>query len=343
MDFGHFKLSGFGYGSGNICFGGGGQEGGGGGTNTTVQKSDPWEGQQPYLKTGFSEAEKLYNRTGPTYFQGDTFVPFSPETNVALQMQTNRALNGSPVQDAATDELTRTLQGDYLSPVASIYNTPTMQASNQLTNDTINGKYLYGGQGFDAAYNAAANKILPQVDSTFERAGRTGSGLAAQAQTSALGDAFANLYGQERNNQTQAQGLALAQTNSLAGEFAKERENQLRSMFFAPTIANQDYQDISNLAQVGSQKESLSQQQLNDTINRYNYSQNLPQAKLADYMNTIQGNYGGTTSSLSNSSMSEPSYSNDFASGLGGVLSIASMFGGGGLFGGGGGLLGGLF
>ena len=35
--------------------------GGGGGQNTqTVQKADPWEGQQPFLKTGFQAADATF-------------------------------------------------------------------------------------------------------------------------------------------------------------------------------------------------------------------------------------------------------------------------------------------
>jgi hypothetical protein len=315
---------------GGIAFGGGGGNEGGGGTTNTVQKADPWEGQQPYLTYGFEQAKNQYSSASPTYFPNSTIAPNSNETNLAMGMQANRAVQGSPIQTAATNELTRTLGGEYLAPIASQYNSPQMQAANKLNTDTLNGNYLYGGQGFNAAVDAATRKILPQVNSSFERAGRTGSGLAAQAQTQAIADAFAGQYGQERNNQLQAGGLALAGTNSMAQQLASERENQLRSMFFAPTIANQDYQDISKLSEVGSQKDSLAQNQLNEQINRYNYGQNLPQAKLQDYMNMIQGNYGGTTSSLSNTTSREPSYSNDFGSAMGGLLSIAGLFGGGG-------------
>jgi hypothetical protein len=51
----------------SVCnFSGGG---GGGGTQTTVQKSDPWSGQQPYLSQQFAEAQKLYQNKTPQYNQ----------------------------------------------------------------------------------------------------------------------------------------------------------------------------------------------------------------------------------------------------------------------------------
>jgi hypothetical protein len=259
-------------------------------SSQTIQKSDPWAPQQPYLKTGFKEAQNLLEAPTPKYYPGTTIPSFSPETQTALGMQTNRALSGSPVTNAANNQLTSTLNGDY----------------------------LYGGQGFNAAFDAAAHKILPQVNSQFEGAGRTGSGLAATAQTQALGDAFASQYG-------------------------NERENQMRSMLFAPSMANQDYTDISKLAEVGAQREDLSGQQMGEQKARYDYNQNARAAQVADYLNMIQGNYGGTTTS--NTTQSAPS-NGGFLGALGGLFQGgygASMSGINPFLGAGLGLLGGLF
>jgi hypothetical protein len=237
-------------------------------TTTTVQKADPWSGQQGYLTDVFSKAQSQFNDPGPSYYPDSTVVPFSPETEAALSMQTNRALAGSPLETSAKNQLS----------------------------DTLNGNYLYGGDGFNAAYNAASNRIIPQVNSMFANSGRTGSGLAQTAMTQALGDSFANLYG-------------------------NERENQMRAAVVAPQMANQDYADISKLADVGAQREELSSEQLQDLINRYNYNQNLPNAKLQQYSNLVQGSYGGTTTGQATS----PLYRGSAAAGLlGGALGGAS-------------------
>lgn len=63
----------------------GGGKGSSGGSTTTVQKADPWEGQQPYLVGGihingvpiagtFYEANKLYQngQLAPEYYPGQT-------------------------------------------------------------------------------------------------------------------------------------------------------------------------------------------------------------------------------------------------------------------------------
>lgn len=208
---------------------------------TTVQKSEPWDAQKGFLQKVFSEADKLYNSPGPDYYPGNTVVSFSPETNKALEMQYNRALNGSPTHNASVDQLMSTLRGDY----------------------------LYGGEGFNKAVDAASRKILPQIDSTFERAGRTGSGLAQIAKAQAISDAFAGQYGQER-------------------------QNQLRSMLFAPQVANQDYIDIDRLSNVGERKERQLEEELAAAIEKYNFDQNKQRNKLAEFKDFIEGSYGGT-------------------------------------------------
>jgi hypothetical protein len=383
-----------------IAYCGGAPSGGGGGgtqTTQTVEKADPWEGQQPYLTRGFAEAEKMFlDQPAPAFYPGSTVVPYSAETNLAIERQKNRAINGSPIQQSGTSQLTQTLSGDYLNNIGNIYynplqqgvqdnvitpltgdsylnqmndlytNAPLSSAGNSELLNNINGNYLYGGDGFNAALQAAQNQITPQIDSAFERAGRTGSGLAQEAKTRAFADAFASQYGQERQNQlnamqmgqgatnAQAQGIGQARqaqlqagqlgqqgTQLLMDNLSKERENQIRSMLFAPQMASLDYQDISKLAEVGAQKEQLSQEQLADEIARYDYGQNARQAQLAKYMNLVQGNYGGESYGTSTSNL-------DGGGGGGGGMGAMGMlapllfggFGGGGLLGG---LFGGLF
>jgi hypothetical protein len=290
-------------------------------------------------------------------------------------MQTSRAINGSPIQTAGTNQLSDTLSGTYLnaardqydnSPLTNDINNlalaptlrgdyvknapgmywsaPAAQGVNNFTGSTLNGDYLYGGQGFNAAVDAAGRKIIPQVQSAFEKSGRTNSGLAQTAMTQALSDSFAQQYGQERQNQLQAAQLGntsndsylqtiarerqnqlqAAQTANTSNQsyldmLSKERENQIRSMLFAPQMASLDYQDYSKLGEVGSQRETLDQQKLADQIARWDYQQNAARNSAAGYMNLIQGNYGGQTVGTSNS---------DVASGGGGGMNIMGGVGG---------------
>lgn len=87
---------------------------------------------------------------------------------------------------------------------------------------TVQGDYLYGGSGFDAYMEAAQNKIQPMVQGAFNQAGRLNSGLTEVANTQALADSFAQLYGQERGRQQGALAMApqMAQFGASPGELA---------------------------------------------------------------------------------------------------------------------------
>lgn len=175
----------------------------GGGGNTTIQNTDPWKGQQPYLQKGFEGAEQgILNQPG----QG--VVPFSPETQYSLYQTGNRALEGSPLLPAAQQQAMSTLGGDYMS----------------------------GGPGFDAYADSAWNAIRPQTDSMFASGGRFGSPLHAEALGRGFGRAMAPLYGDERNRQMQtmmgAPGLAQADYADMGmlGNVGAAREGQQQTI-----------------------------------------------------------------------------------------------------------------
>jgi hypothetical protein len=189
-----------------------------GGTQTTVQKADPWEGQQPYLKTGFAEAQKRMLDFTPTYFPGNTVVPYSPETQAAMDLTAQRAISGSPITSASRDELTRTLSGDY----------------------------LYGNPGYDRAVQAAMDKAMPGINSQFALAGRYGSGLNQEAMARAFGDAFADQYANERTNQMRAMMFAPQVAESEYSDFGKlasvgAQKEAMQQELLADQIARHDF------------------------------------------------------------------------------------------------------
>lgn len=191
--------------------------GGGGGSSSTntVQKADPWAGQQPYLQGGngipglFPEANRLYQNNPLQFYQGQTFAGLSPETEMSLQMQTDRALSGSPLNNAAQQNLTDTLNGKYLDINTNPY---LMPAADQIM-----------------------AKVLPQVNAQFAGSGRGNSGLAARAASQGATDALGGLafqnYNAERTNQQRSALLApqLAQQDyadaARLGEVGSVRED----------------------------------------------------------------------------------------------------------------------
>lgn len=79
---------------------------------------------------------------------------------------------------------------------------------------TTKGDYLFGGEGFNAAVDAAVRAARPYILSTFGRAGSGGAsgGLSQAAVGKSAVDAFASQYANERQNQLSAAN-ALANLN----------------------------------------------------------------------------------------------------------------------------------
>jgi hypothetical protein len=151
---------------------------------------------------------------------------------------------------------------------------PHLQSAGQHLQSTLGGQYLSSGNPyFSGMVGRIANEVRPRIDSQFATSGRYASGAHQEAASRALADATASLAYQN---------------------YADERGNMQQAMSLAPQFAQQDYADISQLAAVGQTREQMAQALINDQIARYNYTQQLPYNKLAQYMGLIQGSYGGT-------------------------------------------------
>lgn len=173
----------------NFYGGGGGKGGGGGGSNTTtIQKADPWEGVQPYIKDYLAVGQQVTQRPY-NFYNGDNVAGFAPEQEMGMRLGTQRALAGSPTLNAANNNITGTLNGNYLSP-----------DSNPWLKGTV---------------NQSLNDVQTRINSQFNN-NNFGSSAHQETLQRGLADQANNLYGQnyanERNNQLQAatQAIGLA-------------------------------------------------------------------------------------------------------------------------------------
>ena len=152
---------------------------GGGTTQVTTNNSAPWAGSQPFLLDLMNKARQTFEGgTGQNYFPGSTVVPFSNQTNQALQMRENRANAGSPVTNAAQTLATQTLGGNFLDPA----NNP--------------------------AFRRMAEDITNRTNAQFSLAGRTGSPAHAESIARGITQGGAGLYDAERARMMQALGMA---------------------------------------------------------------------------------------------------------------------------------------
>ena len=258
--------------------------GGGGGTNTVTRTElDPT--MRPYVQYGLSEAQRLYQTPNvPQYYPGQTYIGPSQQTTAALEAAQARAMQGNPLVPAAQQQLQQTISGQFLGA------NPYLEAALQ--------------PAFGAAqrqYEAATNQAL----SNFSRAGRYGSGAMQGALTN-VGGEFAR---------------ALTGTAGQLGyaNYADERGRQMAATQLAPAMAAQDYADIQRLANVGQQTEAYQEMALQDAINRFNFAQQAPYARLQSF---LSGAYGAP----SGMQQVTPVYRNPIGSALGGALA-GSQFG----------------
>jgi hypothetical protein len=220
------------------------------GFTQTNGTSAPWGPQQQPLQNAFNRADQLYNQGPLKFFQGQTYANPDPYQTQAINMQAQRAQNGSPV----------------------------MQGADQLASNTLNGNFLSQGNPYmSGMMDQIGKSIAPQIQSYFtgSRGYGDGNGAAPQAFASAMADA----------------GSKLAYQN-----YSDERNNQLKTSAIAPSLANQDYTDISQLGQAGAQNQAFAQQPINEAMQRYNFNQAAPWDLLGKYDQAIAGNYGSQTS-----------------------------------------------
>lgn len=163
-------------------------KGGGGSqksTGTQTVTTEPAKFVAPYYSQAAKESQNLYNTYRPEYFTGSTFVPYSPETETALQAQTQRAMSGSPLTGAAQEQQLATIRGDYLT------GSPALQQELDRIKGQVGAQFAGGG-----GYRSSANQEV----------------LARE-----MGNAAVRNYANERNIQQQS---ALASPALAAQDYA---------------------------------------------------------------------------------------------------------------------------
>jgi hypothetical protein len=241
-------------------------------TQTVTNKVElpPW--LDTALQGAAGTAGGIYRGGNPPYYPGQTVNEFGPDTRQAMGMSRNIAMGGGPLS-------TQAALGNF--------------------GDTMAGDYLYGGEGFNAAVDAATRKIGTNVHSMFGRAGRHNSGLADAAVAEQVADRFAGLYGDER--QRQMQGLTMApQFDALA------------------------YQPSQRLGAVGAAEDAMQADRLADARARWEYEQYQPQTEFDQYLSRLQGiaPMSGQTST-----QTSPLYTNRGAGMMGGAMTGLSLGG----------------
>lgn len=176
----------------------------------------------------------LYEQTSPYgYYPGQTVAGFDPTQTLGQDLTINRALNGSPIVNAAKGQVGTTLTGSFLGqdpgnstyadlskginlPGNSTYNLFSsgalgMDPLSQSLTAMANGSQVGANPYLDALVNRSSDAIRNQVQGQFTAGGRTGSGANQDVLARAIGDnantMYSAAYDADRNRQLQASGL----------------------------------------------------------------------------------------------------------------------------------------
>ena len=255
------------------------------GGGTQVTKTEPWDAQKDYLKAGFGRAQDLYNQNpmGPSYFSGPTLAGFDPAQQASQRMTMNYAMGTRPqdMQRGAEASLMQGLSGQ-IDPNA--YN-PMAAALGQQVQSQLTGN------------------ILPGIRESLVRYQPGGSSRGDLVQNKAIANAV-----------TSGMTMPLAEMYTNAYNQAQNRALQSGQLY--PSIMAAPLGMAEAVGGVGEARQDMTQQGINRAMMRDQYQKNAPQQALANYMNMIGGNYGGTTTQTA---PSDP---------FGTLMGIGSLFGG---------------
>jgi hypothetical protein len=153
-----------------------------GGNDTVTQSNFPsWA--EPYAKDFLSQSQQVASLPYKPY-TGSTVAQLNPYQTGAFDAIAQRAYTGSPVNSAASGELTKTLSGGYLN-------------SNPYLDDVV---------------NRSLRDVTNQFQGVEARAGSFGNAGVTESMARGLGDVSSQIRGQdyanERNRMVSSIGLA---------------------------------------------------------------------------------------------------------------------------------------
>lgn len=231
-----------------------------GGDEQQTQSTGVPDWVRPYAEQFMAKSTEVANKPYEAY-GGKTIADLNPYQSQGLTAQAQRGASGSPINQAAGAELTKTLGGGYLN-------------ANPYLDQMVNS-----AQGdMTRAYNES---VVPQQNAMRARSGSFGNMGVEQAIGSQAND-FTKQLG---NISTQIRG----------NDYANERNRMQGAIGLAPSIANQDYVDANAVTQAGAGFQQQNQAQLGDAFSRWQDQQNYGQRQLDTLGKGLGINFGSTT------------------------------------------------
>jgi len=201
--------------------------GSGGGDTTTVQKADPWSGVQPYITDYLRKGQDVTN-SPYQFYNGDKIAGFSPEQEAGMNLNTQRALAGSQTLNSANQNITDTLNGNYLSPDSNPFLKGNVDQAMGDVQSRINSQFNnsnFGGSANQETLQRGLGEVANNMygDNYSQERGRQ---LQASTQAPTLANADYMDGAALQGIGAQRQGLAQSYLNEASGQF--DQANQFK-------------------------------------------------------------------------------------------------------------------
>lgn len=303
-----------------LCsFGGGG----GGGNTNTIQSTTPWAGQQGYLTgndTGavgiYPTANSMFQNNSPAYYPGNTYASLTPQQQQVMNQIIGQGEGGgTQALQAANQNIASTLSPGYTNATSGAFNQGQGVLSNELNPAFLNP---WNSPSFGTVVGNTLASAIPAATSSFTNGNRSDSGLATRAATMAATDAVGNLA----QNQYQANQVIQNQAQQqAANEFLTQQGNQIKSAGISPYIDAANTTDLTTALNTAGVSQTDLQNQIAAAMARFNYGQMAPWNTLSLYENAITG----AGSPGSQTTTSQPYFSNTGANVLSGLSAAGSL------------------
>lgn len=270
-------------------------------TVTNKVDADPTTKAWQQALMGIGQTE--YGKGPAQYYPGQTFAPYSSQTQQGLGMLERQAQAGAPGYEQAQMAAQRNLSG--FNP-ASMYaanfasgNTGAQQQMQQYASGSIN-PYI------DNIYNAGAGKITDAVNSQFAKAGRFGAN-AAYGNT--LGKSHGDFYNSiafpafESAQQRGMQATGMLNNSQMAGAgmygdlYAQSGTQAMQQQQLMPSLYEYGNMPAQQMIGVGGAYEQMNQAMIDDARARWDFNQNAGWENAQRYANLMNGmpDFSGST------------------------------------------------
>ena len=225
-------------------------------TNTVTKDAEPWEGQAPYLRDLYAQAQNQFQQ-GPGQFYPNRMTALPSDTTLQAEQMLEQTALGQ--QSALTDNITPAFQGSLMSPYQA-FTDPLLQQS------------LAAGL---RPIEESTSRLLQQARRDATGAGQLGGTRQGILESEVLKDML-----------TKQSDVASKLYGDVYGDITKSRTAALG---LTPTILSAYNTPAQTLGAVGGLQQGRDQQAINEAMQRFNFGQQAPGQGLNAYGNIVAG------------------------------------------------------